>query len=54
VLFNNAGISPSDDASVLETSYEAWQRVQDVNLSRSSSAASTASPTCWRTGAGGR
>jgi len=32
VLFNNAGISPSDDASVLETSYEAWQRVQDVNL----------------------
>jgi NAD(P)-dependent dehydrogenase (short-subunit alcohol dehydrogenase family) len=32
VLFNNAGISPNDDASVLETSYEAWQRVQDVNL----------------------
>src|SRR5687768_5596286 len=32
VLFNNAGISPPDDVSVLETSYEAWQRVQDVNL----------------------
>ena len=32
VLFNNAGISPSDDASVLHTSLEAWQRVQDVNL----------------------
>ena len=32
VLFNNAGISPSDDASVLETSDDAWQRVQDVNL----------------------
>jgi NAD(P)-dependent dehydrogenase (short-subunit alcohol dehydrogenase family) len=32
VLFNNAGISPTDDASVLETSWEAWQRVQDVNL----------------------
>jgi NAD(P)-dependent dehydrogenase (short-subunit alcohol dehydrogenase family) len=32
VLFNNAGISPDDDASVLETSLEAWQRVQDVNL----------------------
>jgi NAD(P)-dependent dehydrogenase (short-subunit alcohol dehydrogenase family) len=31
VLFNNAGISPNDDASVLETSLEAWQRVQDVN-----------------------
>ena len=32
VLFNNAGISPNDDGSVIETSYEAWQRVQDVNL----------------------
>jgi NAD(P)-dependent dehydrogenase (short-subunit alcohol dehydrogenase family) len=31
VLYNNAGISPSDDASVLETSVEAWQRVQDIN-----------------------
>jgi NAD(P)-dependent dehydrogenase (short-subunit alcohol dehydrogenase family) len=27
VLYNNAGISPSDDASVLDTSVEAWQRV---------------------------
>ena len=32
VLFNNAGISPNDDASVLDTTFEAWQRVQDVNL----------------------
>ena len=32
VLFNNAGISPDDDVSVLETSLEAWQWVQDVNL----------------------
>jgi NAD(P)-dependent dehydrogenase (short-subunit alcohol dehydrogenase family) len=32
VLFNNAGISPNDDGSVLDTSLEAWQRVQDVNL----------------------
>ncbi len=32
VLFNNAGISPTDDASVLDTGLEAWQRVQDVNL----------------------
>ena len=32
VLFNNAGISPPDDASVLETSLEAWERVQRVNL----------------------
>jgi NAD(P)-dependent dehydrogenase (short-subunit alcohol dehydrogenase family) len=32
VLFNNAGISPADDTSALETSLDAWQRVQDVNL----------------------
>jgi NAD(P)-dependent dehydrogenase (short-subunit alcohol dehydrogenase family) len=32
VLFNNAGINPTDDTSVLDTSVEAWQRVQDVNL----------------------
>jgi NAD(P)-dependent dehydrogenase (short-subunit alcohol dehydrogenase family) len=31
VLYNNAGISPADDASVLDTSVEAWDRVQDVN-----------------------
>ena len=31
VLYNNAGISPADDASVLDTSVDAWQRVQDVN-----------------------
>ena len=32
VLFNNAGISPADDQSVLDTTLEAWNRVQDVNL----------------------
>jgi NAD(P)-dependent dehydrogenase (short-subunit alcohol dehydrogenase family) len=32
ILFNNAGISPDDDTSVLDTTLEAWQRVQDVNL----------------------
>jgi NAD(P)-dependent dehydrogenase (short-subunit alcohol dehydrogenase family) len=32
VLFNNAGINPTDDGSVLDTSLEAWQHVQDVNL----------------------
>jgi NAD(P)-dependent dehydrogenase (short-subunit alcohol dehydrogenase family) len=31
VLYNNAGISPADDASILETDLDAWQRVQDVN-----------------------
>ena len=32
VLFNNAGISSPDDTSVLDTSLDAWQRMQDVNL----------------------
>ena len=32
VLMNNAGINPPDDGSILDTSLEAWQRVQDVNL----------------------
>ncbi len=32
VLFNNAGISPNEDASVLETSLDAWERVQSANL----------------------
>ncbi|GAB3683885.1 3-oxoacyl-ACP reductase [Angustibacter aerolatus] len=32
VAFNNAGISPPDDDSILETGLDAWQRVQQVNL----------------------
>ncbi|HVH21886.1 MAG TPA: 3-oxoacyl-ACP reductase [Pseudonocardia sp.] len=32
VAFNNAGISPPDDDSILTTGIEAWRRVQDVNL----------------------
>src|SRR5205085_10040633 len=31
VLYNNAGIMPADDASVLDTELEAWSRVQAVN-----------------------
>ena len=31
VLYNNAGISPADDASILETGLDAWERVQAVN-----------------------
>jgi NAD(P)-dependent dehydrogenase (short-subunit alcohol dehydrogenase family) len=31
VLYNNAGISPDDDASILDTSVGAWDRVQAVN-----------------------
>jgi NAD(P)-dependent dehydrogenase (short-subunit alcohol dehydrogenase family) len=31
VLYNNAGISPADDASILDTEPESWDRVIDVN-----------------------
>ena len=32
VAFNNAGISPPEDDSILTTGLEAWRRVQEVNL----------------------
>ena len=32
VVFNNAGISPPDDDSILDTGLDAWHRVQEVNL----------------------
>ena len=32
VLFNNAGINPTDDGSVVDEDLGAWQRVQDVNV----------------------
>jgi len=32
IAFNNAGISPPEDDSVLTTGLDAWRRVQDVNL----------------------
>jgi NAD(P)-dependent dehydrogenase (short-subunit alcohol dehydrogenase family) len=32
IAFNNAGISPPDDASILDTGLEAWRKVQEVNL----------------------
>jgi NAD(P)-dependent dehydrogenase (short-subunit alcohol dehydrogenase family) len=32
ILFNNAGISPADDDSILTTGLDAWRRVQEVNL----------------------
>jgi NAD(P)-dependent dehydrogenase (short-subunit alcohol dehydrogenase family) len=31
VLYNNAGISPADDGSILDTDLHAWERVQAVN-----------------------
>lgn len=32
VAFNNAGVSPPDDDSILDTDLDVWRRVQDVNL----------------------
>lgn len=32
VLYNNAGIMPDEDTSVIETSEETWERIMDVNL----------------------
>jgi NAD(P)-dependent dehydrogenase (short-subunit alcohol dehydrogenase family) len=32
VAFNNAGISPPEDDSILDTGLDAWRRVQEVNL----------------------
>jgi NAD(P)-dependent dehydrogenase (short-subunit alcohol dehydrogenase family) len=32
IAFDNAGISPPDDDSILTTELDAWRRVQDVNL----------------------
>jgi NAD(P)-dependent dehydrogenase (short-subunit alcohol dehydrogenase family) len=32
IVCNNAGISPPDDDSILETELDAWRRVQEVNL----------------------
>ncbi|MDQ4504115.1 3-oxoacyl-ACP reductase [Sinomonas sp. ASV322] len=32
IAFNNAGISPADDDSILKTGIDAWDRVQNVNL----------------------
>ena len=32
IAFNNAGISPPDDDSILVTGIDAWRRVQEVNV----------------------
>ncbi|GCE03295.1 SDR family NAD(P)-dependent oxidoreductase [Dictyobacter aurantiacus] len=32
ILYNNAGIMPAADTSVIETSEETWQQIMDVNL----------------------
>jgi NAD(P)-dependent dehydrogenase (short-subunit alcohol dehydrogenase family) len=32
ISFHNAGISPPDDDSILDTGLDAWRRVQEINL----------------------
>jgi NAD(P)-dependent dehydrogenase (short-subunit alcohol dehydrogenase family) len=52
VAFNNAGISPSDDDSILDTDLEAWRRVQDVNLTSMYLCCKAAIPHMQRQGRG--
>ena len=53
IAFNNAGISPPEDDSILDTDLDAWRRVQEVNLTSSTCAARRRSRTC-SSRAGGR
>lgn len=32
VAFNNAGVSPPTDASIMDTGLDVWRKVQDINL----------------------
>lgn len=52
VAFNNAGISPPDDDSILTTDLEAWRRVHDVNLTSVYLCCKAAIPHMQRTGGG--
>jgi NAD(P)-dependent dehydrogenase (short-subunit alcohol dehydrogenase family) len=52
IAFNNAGISPPDDASILDTGLEAWRKVQEVNLTSVYLCCKTAIPYMQRQGKG--
>ncbi|NEK57046.1 3-oxoacyl-ACP reductase [Geodermatophilus sabuli] len=52
VAFNNAGISPPDDDSILETGLDAWWRVQQVNLTSVFLCCKTVIPYMQRQGKG--
>jgi NAD(P)-dependent dehydrogenase (short-subunit alcohol dehydrogenase family) len=52
VAFNNAGISPPDDDSILTTGIDAWRRVQDVNLTSVYLCCKTVVPYMRRAGKG--
>jgi NAD(P)-dependent dehydrogenase (short-subunit alcohol dehydrogenase family) len=46
IAFNNAGISPPDDDSILDTDLDAWRRVQEVNLTSVYLCCKAVCPTC--------
>jgi NAD(P)-dependent dehydrogenase (short-subunit alcohol dehydrogenase family) len=52
IAFNNAGISPPEDGSILETGLEAWRKVQEVNLTSVYLCCKTVIPYMQRQGKG--
>ena len=52
IAFNNAGISPPDDDSILTTGLDAWRRVQEVNLTSVYLCCKSALPYMQRQGKG--
>jgi NAD(P)-dependent dehydrogenase (short-subunit alcohol dehydrogenase family) len=52
IAFNNAGISPTDDDSILTTGIDAWKKVQEVNLTSVYLCCQTVIPYMQRNGKG--
>jgi len=52
ISFHNAGISPPEDDSILDTSLDAWRRVQEVNLTSVYLCCKTVIPYMQRQGKG--
>ena len=52
IAFNNAGISPPEDNSILDTDLAAWRRVQEVNLTSVYLCCKTVIPYMQRQGRG--
>jgi NAD(P)-dependent dehydrogenase (short-subunit alcohol dehydrogenase family) len=52
VAFNNAGISPPEDDSILDTGIDVWQKVQEVNLTSVYLCCKAAIPHMQRAGRG--
>jgi NAD(P)-dependent dehydrogenase (short-subunit alcohol dehydrogenase family) len=52
IAFNNAGISPPEDDSILDTGLDAWRKVQEVNLTSVYLCCKTVLPYMQRQGKG--